>query len=282
MTSEVAVRQNTKRGASFSEIEQVSLAQSWIEVRLDPVHGNDQKGVEFFKKVSEIYKQKMGAQYTFRSPESLHAHWRDNIQFNVTRFSLAYKKATAKTISGYNPDDYIRDAQILFIAESKNKKPFKALKCWEILKSHDKWCPSHICESPAESVHVVPVFDRPIDCRTAKKAKIDATTTNEDFEKTKGELMQLMFAEICRNQELSTAKNWLLEKSVALKELKYFQSDTSEEGKAIFEHLRSKYINKYVTPALYTTTTTVTTTTPLERPAVANIPIAVIPDLVKS
>ena len=43
--------QPTKRGASFSELEQVNLTQSWIEVSLDPIHGNDQKGSDFYKKI---------------------------------------------------------------------------------------------------------------------------------------------------------------------------------------------------------------------------------------
>ena len=67
MTSEVVATHVTKRGASFSEAEQVSLTHSWIEVSLNPIHGNDQKGADFYKRVSDIYKVKMGRDYTVRS-----------------------------------------------------------------------------------------------------------------------------------------------------------------------------------------------------------------------
>lgn len=241
--------QPTKRGASFSELEQVNLTQSWIEVSLDPIHGNDQKGSDFYKKISEIFKHKMGTQYITRSPESLHSHWRDNIQCNVAKFSSAYTKATSKVISGYNPDDYIRDAQVLFISESKNKRPFKAMKCWEILKSHAKWCPSRSDSPDDAELAVGPLLDRPIGCYTAKKAKIDAKSKAK-IEITKADQLKQVIDTLGIShrdrQDIATKSYNMIEKSNALKELKFFEADTSEEGQEIAKELRRKYINKYV------------------------------------
>lgn len=256
--------QTVKRGASFSEIEQVTLTQSWLEISMDPIHGNDQKGTDFYKRIAEIFKEKMGVQYINRSPESLHSHWRDNIQCNVAKFSSAYAKATSRVISGYNPDDYIRDAQVLFISENKHKKPFKAIKCWEILKSHAKWCPSS-SESSGEGVlNVGPMLDRPIGCHTAKKAKVEAKVeakSKVNAENVKGERMKQVMDAISDThrdrQSIATKSYDMIEKSNALKELKFFENDMSDEGKAIAKQLRSNYINKYVLTSTPTTAVTV-------------------------
>ena len=58
----VPVAPATKRGASFSETEQTNLTQAWLECSLDPIHGNDQRGTDFYRKVSDAFKIKMGTQ----------------------------------------------------------------------------------------------------------------------------------------------------------------------------------------------------------------------------
>ena len=265
MTSEVVATHVTKRGASFSEAEQVSLTHSWIEVSLDPIHGNDQKGADFYKRVSDIYKVKMGRDYTVRSPESLHAHWRDNIQCNVAKFSSAYTKATSTIISGYKPEDYIHDAQRLFIADSKNKKPFKIMKCWEILKNHEKWNPSRSTSpSETENLFIGPILERPIGYHAAKKAKVDAKV-KVSAEKSMGEHVKEVvgiFSSAHRDRQESKEKNYSrIDKSEALKELKYFEKDTSEKGKALFEQLRTSYVDTYLNPPTTAPVVDITTTT---------------------
>ena len=249
MTTEVTVVPPTKRGASFSELEQTSLTQAWIEVSLDPIHGNDQKGTEFYRKVSDSFKEKMGTMYTIRSQDSLHAHWRDNIQHNVSKFSSAFNKATSKVISGYSSNDYLRDAQVLYMAESKAKKPFKLMHCWEILKCHSKWSPSR-SESPDDVAPTLgPVLDRPMGCHTAKKAKIEGKAKAKEDTEKRNQLKQAIEAIESNNlerREMASKGFSLVEKSSALKELKFFESDTSEEGRMISKQLRANYIKKYV------------------------------------
>jgi hypothetical protein len=147
----------------------------------------------------------MGTQYVVRSPESLHSHWRDNIQCNVAKFSSAYTKVTSRVVSGYNPDDYIRDAQVLYIAESKKKQPFKAMKCWEILKSHAKWSPSCSDSPRDDALPVGPLIDRPIGCYTSKKAKLEAKTKVNE-ESTKGEQIKQVMDVIGSTQRPES--NW--------------------------------------------------------------------------
>ena len=239
--------EGAKRGASFSEVEQVNLTHAWIEISMDPIHGNDQKGPDFYKKISELFKEKMGTYYVARSPESLHAHWRDNIQYNVAKFTSAYTKATSRAISGYTPDDYIREAQALFMADSKSKKPFKAMKYWEILKNHTKWSPTR--SESFDDGAIGPTVERPIGCHTAKKAKIDSKSMVKS-ENSKGEqiktLLDAIGASNRERKELASKSFGIIEKSNALKELKFFESDTSENGKLIAKQLRDNYVQKYV------------------------------------
>ena len=102
MTSEVVATHVTKRGASFSEAEQVSLTHSWIEVSLDPIHGNDQKGADFYKRVSDIYKVKMGRDYTVRSPESLHGIGVITFSATLLSFLRLIQKQRAQLYLGIN------------------------------------------------------------------------------------------------------------------------------------------------------------------------------------
>ena len=263
----------TKRGASFSEQEQKCLTQAWLETSLDPIHGNDQKGTDFYKSVSDRFKEKMGTLYTARSPESLHSHWRDTIQSNVAKFSSAFTKATSKNISGYNPDDYLRDAQLIFVAESKTKKPFKLLHCWEILKAHSKWCPGRSDETPNAS-SIGPELDRPMGCQAAKRAKIEGKAKGK-AEAEKITQLKHVIETIGKSnrdrQSMATLTHDLNEKANALKELRFFAADTSDEGKEISKKLRANYIAKYVKeqntlatmlPAIGATPTTNMTNTP--------------------
>lgn len=238
----------TKRGASFSEQEQKCLTQAWLETSVDPIHGNDQKGTDFYKSVSDRFKEKMGALYTTRSPESLHSHWRDTIQSNVAKFSSAFTKATSKKISGYNSEDYLREAQVIFVAESKTKKPFKLLHCWEILKTHSKWCPGRSDASPTNSI-IGPELDRPMGCQAAKKAKVEGKAKGK-AEAEKLTHLKHAIETIGKSnrdrQSMATLTHNLNEKANALKELRFFAADTSEEGKEILKTLRANYIAKYV------------------------------------
>ena len=258
----------TKRGASFSELEQVNLTHAWIEISLDPIHGADQKGADFYKKIAEKFEQKMGTQYTKRSPESLHSHWRDTIQYNVAKFSSAYAKATSRDVSGYSPDDYIRDAQVLFMAENKTKKPFKAMKCWEILKSHAKWSPGNSVANSDCSIEGPPTVDRPVGCHKAKKAKTDAKAKGKFEESKSNQLNKVIeaFGSSHRERQILAKKSFeMMEKRNALKELKFFETDKSEEGMAIAKQLRVDYMAKYfaTTPVVATSTPGQTFMTPL-------------------
>jgi hypothetical protein len=266
------IAQSNKRGTNFSELEQKNLTEAWLEVSLDPIHGNDQRGTDFYKKVGDVFQEKMGTLYTFRSNESLHAHWRDTIQCNVSKFSSAYSKATSKVHSGYTPDDYIRDAQMLFMSDNKTKKPFKLMHCWDILKNHSKWCPSRN-NSPSEGLpHIGPMLDQPIGCNTAKKARIEAKSKDKVVNGTKeSQLKQVidLLGDNHRERKDIALKNYtLIEKRSALKELQIFQTDTSDEGKLIARQLRAQYIKKYLSEeALANTTEPI-----LDQPIAATTP----------
>ena len=94
----------TDTGASFSELEQVNLTQSWIEVSLDLIHGNDQKGSDFYKKISEMFKHK----------------WEHSISHNHRRvYALIGETTSSATWQSFLRN--IQKQQVLFISESKNK-----------------------------------------------------------------------------------------------------------------------------------------------------------------
>ena len=140
------------------------------------------------------------------------------------------------------------------------------MKCWEILKSHAKWCPSRSDSPDDAELTVGPLLDRPIGCYTAKKAKIDAKSKAK-IENTKADQLKQVIDTLGIShrdrQDIATKSYNMIEKSNALKELKFFEADTSEEGQEIAKELRRKYINKYVVAQAPTPTVGTVQMTPI-------------------
>ena len=139
------------------------------------------------------------------------------------------------------------------------------MKCWEILKNHEKWNPSRSTSpSETENLFIGPILERPIGYHAAKKAKVDAKV-KVSAKKSMGEHVKEVvgiFSSAHRDRQESKEKNYSrIDKSEALKELKFFEKDTSEKGKALFEQLRASYVDTYLNPPTTAPVVDITTTT---------------------
>ena len=126
-----------KERRSWSPTEDVVLISSWLNTSKDPVVGNEQRSVAFWKRI---------ATYFNASPKLVGCEKRESSQCKqrwhkindiVCKFCGAFEAATRERSSGQNENDVLKLAHKIFF--SNHKKKFTLEHAWKELCNDQKW-----------------------------------------------------------------------------------------------------------------------------------------------
>lgn len=111
----------SKERKKWSPTDEVVLISSWLNTRNDPVVGNEQKAVAFWKQITD---------YLAASPKLESGEKREPIQCKqrwpklndlVCKFSGSYEAATRQKTSAQNENDVVKLAQEIFYNDHKKR-----------------------------------------------------------------------------------------------------------------------------------------------------------------
>ncbi|KAF8088628.1 hypothetical protein N665_0533s0014 [Sinapis alba] len=174
-----------KERRKWSPTEDVVLISVWLNTSKDPVVGNEQKAIAFWKRI---------AAYFASSPKFAGLHNRETtnckqrwgkINEGVCKFVGCYDAATKQKSSGQSENDVLKMAHEIFFNDYKSK--FTLEHAWLELRHDQKWCGTSstkeklkskrrkLDDQSVQSSSAVPVSDgedeamaRPIGVKVAK------------------------------------------------------------------------------------------------------------------
>ena len=126
---------------TWSEDEDIILADSWIAISCDPIKSNQQGGETFWERIFALFSSKLMKKHgehaaSFRTVTAVQNRWSTmNHDFNKFAGCLAHVKAVQK--SGYSEEDYENDALATY--RSDGGKPFRFLRAFERVRNNPKW-----------------------------------------------------------------------------------------------------------------------------------------------
>ena len=127
---------------TWSEDEDIILADSWIAISCDPIKSNQQGGETFWERIfallfsSKLMKKHGEHAASSRTVTAVQNRWSlMNHDFNKFAGCLAHVKAPPK--SGYSEEDYENDALAGY--RSDGRKPFRFLRAFERVRNNPKW-----------------------------------------------------------------------------------------------------------------------------------------------
>ncbi|XP_013601499.1 PREDICTED: glutathione S-transferase T3-like [Brassica oleracea var. oleracea] len=110
-----------KERRKWSPTEDGVLISAWLNTSKDPVVGNEQKAVAFWKRIAAYFAVSLkldGAQK--RKLTHCKARW-IKINEGVCKFVRCYEAATKQRSSGQNEDDVLKLAHMIFFNDHKAK-----------------------------------------------------------------------------------------------------------------------------------------------------------------
>ncbi|XP_022562514.1 glutathione S-transferase T3-like [Brassica napus] len=126
-----------KERRSWSPTDDVVLISAWLNTSKDPVVGNEQRSVAFWKRI---------AAYFNTSPKLVGCETRESSQCKqrwhkindlVCKFCGAFEAATRERSSGQNENDVLKLVHEIFF--SNHKKKFILEHAWKELRNDQKW-----------------------------------------------------------------------------------------------------------------------------------------------
>ncbi|GER33999.1 NAM-like protein [Striga asiatica] len=121
---------NKGRTKKFEKNEDVLLVDSWLNISMDPVQGNNQKRTTYWNRIHAYFHENKDFSSS-RNANSLMHRW-SVIQEHVNKFVGCIAQLEARKQSGTTIEQRLVEAKTLF--ESQEKKEFKFLHCWSILR----------------------------------------------------------------------------------------------------------------------------------------------------
>ncbi|KAL0795070.1 hypothetical protein Bca101_066447 [Brassica carinata] len=121
----------------WSTKEDLVLISAWLNTSKDPIVGNEQKAVSFWKRIAEYYNA---------SPQLIGVAPRDSSQCKqrwgrvndpVCKFVGCYEAAVREQSSGQNDDDIMKAAHNIFLSDQGH--PFVLEHAWRELRFDQKW-----------------------------------------------------------------------------------------------------------------------------------------------
>ena len=135
------------RARNFDSAEDVIIARCWRNMTNDPKIGTDQTSDVFWQRLFVKYTTVMMEEQKHtqveinkhRSWVTLRSRWRRCIQKESMLFASIYRRVRAQEKSGWNNDDYEKEAMARYRAMSGKNKEFAYLECWKVLKEEPKF-----------------------------------------------------------------------------------------------------------------------------------------------
>uniref|UniRef100_A0A0D3BT32 Myb-like domain-containing protein n=1 Tax=Brassica oleracea var. oleracea TaxID=109376 RepID=A0A0D3BT32_BRAOL len=137
-TEDAAFVSDHKERRKWSPIEDVVLISAWLNTPKDPVTGNEQKAIAFWKRIAVYFASipKL-AGLPKREPSNCKQRW-GKINKGVFRFVGCYEAATKQKSSGQSENDVLIMAHDIFFNDYKVK--FTLEHAWLELRHDQKWC----------------------------------------------------------------------------------------------------------------------------------------------
>ncbi|XP_013624259.1 PREDICTED: glutathione S-transferase T3-like [Brassica oleracea var. oleracea] len=138
-----------KERRTWSPTDDVVLISSWLNTSKDPLVGNEQRSVAFWKRVAAYFEAspKVGG---CEKRESSHCKQRwQKINDLVSKFAGAYEAATREKRSGQNENDVLKLAHEIFF--TNHNKKFTLEHAWKELRNDQKWCTLYTAKNDGSS-----------------------------------------------------------------------------------------------------------------------------------
>lgn len=97
---------------TFSTHEEAQLAWAWMTVLEDPIQGNSLRKEGFWRRICVIYNVNLEGDMG-RTDKSLQSKF-SNMQKMISKFIGSMSKARSMVRSGWNDDNYMREALAIF------------------------------------------------------------------------------------------------------------------------------------------------------------------------
>ncbi|XP_013650951.1 glutathione S-transferase T3-like [Brassica napus] len=127
-----------KERRTWMPTDDIVLISSWLNTSKDPVVGNEQKSVDFWKRIAAYFSASPKlAGCEKREASQCKQHWR-KLNDLVCKFCGAYEAATREKTSGMNENDMLKLAHKIFF--NNHQKKFILEHAWKELRADQKWC----------------------------------------------------------------------------------------------------------------------------------------------
>ncbi|XP_048625258.1 glutathione S-transferase T3-like [Brassica napus] len=132
------ISSDRKERKKWSPTEDKVLISAWLNTSKDPVVGNEQKAMAFWKRIAAYFgsSPQLGG-YEKRDTTSCKSRW-GKINEGVCKFVGCYEAATKQKSSGQSEDDVLTMAHDIFFNDHKSK--FTLEHAWLELRHDQKWC----------------------------------------------------------------------------------------------------------------------------------------------
>jgi hypothetical protein len=136
----------SQRQLNFSKAEDIALTKAYINASDDPVVGNNQKGMDFWKKVHanfvSLMEKEDGPPPAVRGWNACRDRFQKRIQKDVQEFHALSKSVHAQHKTGWTPEMFEQAALEAWINKgSTRSKPFQFLECSYLLRALPKFDP---------------------------------------------------------------------------------------------------------------------------------------------
>ena len=134
---DVEIVSDRKERHKWTLVEDVVLISSWLNTSKDPVVGNEQKAIAFWKRIASYFAASPKvAGLQKRGPVHCKARW-GKINEGVCKFVGSYEAATKQRSSGQNEDDVLKMAHAIYFNDYKKKYTME--HAWLELRHDQKW-----------------------------------------------------------------------------------------------------------------------------------------------
>ncbi|WVZ66731.1 hypothetical protein U9M48_015915 [Paspalum notatum var. saurae] len=140
-SSTVGEKKGRTKLGNLNPQEDVNLVKSWLEISCDPIIGNAQRSISFWKRVAERYSFRRGPNPE-RTHRSLQSRWNNNINRDVGKFAGYYADALREDRSGMSDADKVsvlHFSTFVYKYVDGEGQTFGYMHCWDLLKDEPKW-----------------------------------------------------------------------------------------------------------------------------------------------
>uniref|UniRef100_A0A0A8Y013 Myb-like domain-containing protein n=1 Tax=Arundo donax TaxID=35708 RepID=A0A0A8Y013_ARUDO len=116
------MKPSRKRTKNFSEQEDILLVQAWLEISMDPIHGNEQSRSTYWERIHDHFHKHRNFE-SDHSANSLTHRW-STILESVNRFCGWYYQIQNRRQRVVTEQDKVFQACELYKSKDKNKKSF--------------------------------------------------------------------------------------------------------------------------------------------------------------